>query len=94
MAVAVVLILASGLAMLAQSGFTSAPAGWHVMLALGLVMAAVFAYIYGALYPKLRAQVAAGAWPAAGAVLNDIRRLVAFNLVIGVCVVAAAISAR
>jgi uncharacterized membrane protein len=94
MAIAVVLILATGFAMLAQSGFAGAPLGWHVMLALGLVMAAVFAYIYVGLYPKLRQHATAQAWSAAAAALNSIRRLVALNLVLGVCVVVAAVSAR
>jgi uncharacterized membrane protein len=83
MVIAVVLIIATGLAMLLQSGFARAPIGWHVMLALGLVMTAVFVYIHAALYPKLPTHAAAQAWPAAGAVLNDIRRLVAFNLIEG-----------
>jgi uncharacterized membrane protein len=94
MAIAITLILATGLAMLLQSGFASAPIGWHVMLALGLVMTAVFVYVHAALYPRLRTEVAAQAWPAAGRVLNDIRRLVAVNLALGVCVVVAAVSAR
>jgi uncharacterized membrane protein len=91
-AVAVVLILASGGAMLVGAG--QAPLGWHVMAALGLLMAAVFAYVYAALYPKLRAACAAAAWPAAAQVLDRIRRLVALNLVLAVCTVLAAVSAR
>lgn len=94
MAVAVAVILATGITMLAQSGFAQAPVGWHVMLALGVVMAGVFTYIYAVLYPRLREQAAAQAWPAAAAALNGIRRLVALNLALGVCVVIAAISAR
>jgi uncharacterized membrane protein len=93
-AVAVVLLLASGLAMLLQVGFRNAPAGWNVMFTLGLVMAAVFVYVYAVLYPKLRAHCAASAWPAAGQTLNKIRQLVAVNLVLGVCTVLAAVAAR
>ena len=93
-AIAVVVLLATGAAMLAQVGLRQAPAGWHVMLSLGLVMAAVFAYVYLVLYPRLRTLCAASAWPAAAQVLNGIRRLVALNLVLGVCTVVAAISAR
>lgn len=93
-AVAVVVLLASGGAMLSQSGFRGAPVGWHIMMSLGLVMAAVFAYVYVVLYPKLKARCAEAAWPAAAQVLNSIRRLVALNLVLGVCTVIAAISAR
>jgi uncharacterized membrane protein len=64
------------------------------MLALGLVMAAVFAYVYLALFPKLRDGCATSDWPAAAQALNGIRRLVALNLVLGICTVVAAISAR
>jgi len=93
-ATAVVLLLATGLAMLLQVGFRNAPIGWNVMFALGLVMAAVFVYVYARLFPALRAHCAAAAWPAAGQTLNQIRRLVAVNLVLGACVVGAAVSGR
>ncbi len=94
MAVAVAVILATGLALLLEVGFRLAPIGWHVMLALGFVMAAVFAYIYLGLFPKLRDRCAASDWPAAAQALNGIRRLVTLNLVLGLCTVIAAVSAR
>lgn len=94
MSVAVLLLLGTGLAMLLPVGFGRAPWGWHVMLTLGLVMAAVFAYVYAALFPKLRADCLASAWPAAGQTLNRIRQLVALNLGLGLLVVGAAVSAR
>ena len=91
---AVALLLASGLTMLLHVGFRNAPIGWHVMYTLGLVMAAVFIYVYGRLFPALRTHCAAAAWPAAGQTLNKIRQLVALNLVLGVCTVIAAVSVR
>ena len=93
-AVAVALILVTGFGMLLQTGFALAPLGWHVMLALGLAMIGVFGHIYHGLYPRLRRHSEAADWPAAGAVLNRIRQLVAVNLVLSVCTVAAALSAR
>jgi uncharacterized membrane protein len=93
-AVAVVVMLAAGLAMLFQVGFGRAPTGWHIMFTLGLVMAAVFGYVYLALYPRLKSHCAASAWPAAANTLNSIRRLVATNLVLSVLTVVAAMSAR
>jgi len=93
-AVAVALIVASGLAMYFQLGLALAPPGWHAMLALGLVMAAVFVYIYAVLHRRLRAHCAASDWPAAAAALNRIRQLVVFNLVLAAATVGAAISAR
>lgn len=93
-AVAVALILASGVAMLLQAGWAAAPIGWHLMLLLGVVMAGVFVFIYGRLYPQLRRHCDASAWPAAAAVLNRIRGWVAVNLVLAAFTVAAAVSAR
>jgi uncharacterized membrane protein len=93
-AAAVLTLLASGLAMLAQTGIAQAPVGWHLMLALGLLMSAVFAYIYAVLYPKLRAACAAAAWTLAAQALDGIRRLVALNLLLGIVTVLAAVSAR
>ncbi len=93
-AAAVVAILATGFAMLLQVGFRNAPLGWHVMMSLGLVMAAVFVYVYAAAYPKLQAACAAAAWPRAGEALASIRRAVAFNLVLAGVTVIAAISVR
>lgn len=94
MAIAVVGILATGMIMLAQTGFAAAPFGWHVMLATGLVMAGVFAWIYAVLFPQLRASSAAAAWPAAAKTLDRMRQLVMVNLALGVVTVIAAISAR
>jgi uncharacterized membrane protein len=94
MSVAVLLILGTGLGMVLQVGFGQAPIGWHLMLALGVVMASVFGYVYWVLFPKLRAECAASAWPSAGQTLNRMRQLVALNLGLGVLVVVAAVSAR
>lgn len=93
-AAAVLVLLVSGITMLAQTGFAQAPLGWHLMLALGLLMSALFAFVYAVLYPKLRAACAAADWPLAAQALNGIRRLVAVNLVLGLLTVVAAISAR
>lgn len=93
-AVAVLALLASGFAMLAKTGFAQAPIGWHLMLALGLLMSGVFAYVHAVLYPRLRSACAEAAWPRAAQALNGIRRLVALNLVLGILTVAAAITAR
>ena len=75
-AVAVVVMLASGLTMLLQLGLRTAPIGWHIMLTLGVVMAIIFGYVYWALYPKLRDRCRAADWPAAAQALNRIRQLV------------------
>jgi uncharacterized membrane protein len=93
-AVAVLLVLFSGLAMFSRFGFNAAPVGWHFMFALGLLMAVLFSYVYFVLHPRLRAHCSSSAWPAAAQALNAIRRLVAVNLALGLCIVVAAVSAR
>ena len=93
-ALAVVLILLSGFALFFEAGFRQAPAGWHVMTGIGLVMAGIFAWVYGVLYPRLRCHSAAGAWAEAGAALNGIRRLVTANLVLALLTLVAALLLR
>jgi uncharacterized membrane protein len=93
-AIAVVVIIVTGATLFAQVGFARAPPGWHIMLALGLLMAALFAYVYLVLFPRLRAACAASTWPVAAQSLNRIRLLVGVNLALGLCVVVAAVSAR
>lgn len=60
----------------------------HIMVALGYLMAVIFAFIYFAPYARLRRAVAAENWPEAGQALNLIRKLVMTNLVLGLCNVA------
>jgi uncharacterized membrane protein len=90
-ALAVIVILLSGLAMLLPVGMAQAPMSWHLMLASGLLMAFIFAVIYLRHYPRLRAAVTADDWPLAGASLNSIRLLVATNLALGTATVAIAV---
>lgn len=61
------------------------------MLTSGLVMSGIFVYIYGLLFQRMRAGVAAQDWPTAGAAMNRIRPLVAFNLLLGALTVAVAL---
>lgn len=89
-AVAIVVILASGLFMMAHIGFADAPRGWHWMMAGGIVMMLIFGHIYGAGYRRLDRAVAAANWSAAGLAMNGIRRLVLINLILGVLTVASA----
>jgi len=93
-AIAVIAILVSGGWLLGRVGFAQAPLGWHVMLALGLVMAGVFAFIYTRLFPALVKAVAARQWPVAAGALNRIRQLVVVNMGLGFLAVAAAVAAR
>ncbi|MDN0083486.1 CopD family protein [Crenobacter sp. SG2305] len=91
---AVVVIAASGMTMLGQVGFAAAPRNWHLMLALGTVMIAVFVYVFVVPYAALKRAVAAEDWKAAGAALNRIRHAVGGNLLLGVVTIAVATLGR
>jgi uncharacterized membrane protein len=91
-AAAVVAIIVSGFLMIAwMGGFASLGVHIHAMTTLGLVMASVFGYIIAVPYPRLRAALASGALPAAGEALVQIRRLVGFNLVVGLATITVAV---
>lgn len=80
---AVSLILLSGFAMLIRVGFGAAPVHWHLMFLLGLVMAAIFGTVVMGPFRQLTDAVNHSDWPAAGAALGRIRRLVGLNLSLG-----------
>jgi uncharacterized membrane protein len=92
--VAVALILLTGLSTLLAIGFAAAPLYWHLMLALGLLMSAIFAFVYFRPYGALRTAVAKQDWPAGGAALGSIRRWVGINLSLGVLTVLVATAGR
>ena len=93
-AVAVAVIVVTGMIMLLQVGFKYAPIGWHIMLTTGLLMTATFIYVYAILYPRLCQQCKASTWPDAGETLNKIRKMVGMNLALSVITIAAAAFAR
>ena len=66
----------------------------HIMNGIGIVMIALFVYLYGFPYRRFVDAVIAADWPAAGASLATIRRFVGINLILGVIVVAVASSGR
>lgn len=96
--VAVVVVLVSGLWMIAHvarqaaesGGKFSMPLGWTIMATLGLVMMALFGHIRFALFKRLRRAVAAANWSDGGKALGSIRQFVAINLALGLVVVAVA----
>jgi uncharacterized membrane protein len=59
------------------------------MLAGGLLMMALFAFVATPYDWKLRALVVQEQWPAAGAQLEKSRKLVWFNLVLGILITCA-----
>lgn len=82
--VSVALILSSGLYMIMLlGGFKAVALNVHVMFAIGLVMMLVFCFVYFVPYGKLARAVAAQEWKQGGEALASIRKLVGFNLSLG-----------
>ena len=89
-ALAVVLLWATGLARMAQVGFGASPPSWHAMATIAAVMTAVFVVIAHVVFPKVRAAAEAQRFPEAAAGLGRVRALVAVNLVLGFATIAVA----
>jgi len=71
-------------------GFASVAPYVHIMLALGLLMMAVYGHVFFGCYKPFSRLVANQSWKEAGEMLGKIRKLVALNLALGlltVCVV-------
>ncbi len=89
----VVMILGSGLTMFWVVGAGNpgnAPLHWNLMMGTGIVMMLIFAHLYFAPFQTLRQCVAAADWPRAGAALDQIRKLVGFNLFLGLLTIVVA----
>lgn len=92
---AIVLLLLTGFAMVGMAGgFARVHWSVHAMLALGLVMMAMYGHIRFAGFPKLARFVVARDWQAAGQALATVRMIVALNLALGVLVFAVAVVGR
>jgi uncharacterized membrane protein len=82
--VAILLILVSGGYLMSKFGGAQAPWAIHAMVGIGVLMMLIFGHIRFALYPRLRRAVQAQKWPDGARVINNIRRLVTVNLVLGI----------
>lgn len=90
----IVVLLASGLLMIftAFGGFRHAPMFVNVMMALGLVMMLLFAFVWFRIYPRLQQAVQADDETAIGTALRHISRIFLINLVLGLIVIFIAMS--
>lgn len=88
------LLLATGLHMTMKLGGFAAPLHARVMLILGVIMMLVFAHVFFAPFARLGRAVASGDWPAGGAALGQIRRLVGINLILGIVTITIATAGR
>lgn len=87
--VTIAVLLLSGLWMLMAVGMKNAPAGWHAMLGIGLLMFALFGHIYFGPFRRLEQAVGAANWPEAGRRAGQITTLSTVNLALGVLAIAA-----
>lgn len=90
---AVCTLLFSGLYMIyLYGGMNHVARHVHIMLALGLLMIAIYAHVYFACYRPFNRHVAGQRWKEAAEFLGKIRKLVAVNLSLGVLTVCVALS--
>jgi uncharacterized membrane protein len=93
---AIVLLLASGYAMVfgVYAGFAGIGLHIHLMQGIGIIMMLLFFHLYFAPWRRFRQALAAADYPAAAAQLNQIRLIVTINLVLGLVTVAVGSSGR
>ena len=94
--ISIAAILATGYWMLFNyfGGFAGAGTHIHIMHGAGLVMVAIYMYVFFAPYQRLKQAVIVQDYPLAGAQLNQIRRMVGINILIGLFVITVASAGR
>jgi uncharacterized membrane protein len=92
----IAVLLASGYAMLFLhfGGFKGAGLHVHVMQATGILMMLLFLHLFFAPWRRFSRAVEAGQFDSAAHSLNQMRRIVAINLVLGLLTIAAGASGR
>jgi uncharacterized membrane protein len=95
-AAAIVLLLASGYAMIFAlfSGFRGATLHVHIMQGIGILMVLIYLHVYFAPWRRFQAAIARRDYPAAGAQLGQFRWIVVGNLVLGLINAAVGASGR
>jgi len=94
--ISIAVILATGYWMLFNyfGGFAGAGTHIHIMHGAGLVMVAIYMYVFFAPYQRLKQAVIVQDYPLAGAHLNQIRQMVGINILIGIFVITVASAGR
>ena len=92
----IAVLLASGFSMIFMGlgGFRAVGIYVDAMMALGILMVAIYAHLYFAPWKRFRQAVAAGDWLGAAEHLGQIRRIVAVNLTLGLLTVLIGASGR
>jgi len=93
---AIALLLASGYAMIfgVYGGFRGIGLHIHLMQGVGIIMMLLFFHLYFAPWRRFRGAVRRQDYPAAARQLNQIRVIVAINLILGLITVAVGSSGR
>jgi uncharacterized membrane protein len=93
---AIVLLLASGYALifLVFGGFAGVGIHVHLMQGIGILMMLLFFHLYFAPWRRFQTAVAGQDWAKAGRQLGQIRTIVTINLILGLIVVAIGSSGR
>ena len=93
---AIVLLLASGYGMIfgVYGGFRGIGLHINLMQGIGIFMMLLFFHVYFAPWRRFRAALARADYPGAAAQLNQIRWIVALNLILGLATVAVGSSGR
>jgi uncharacterized membrane protein len=81
--VAMPLTLISGIAMVLTVGIKNVPPGVHIMLSLGLLMGAIFCFVWFVPFKKFCAALDAQQFPQAASAHETIRKLVLTNMALG-----------
>ncbi len=92
--VAVILLPVTGWLMIFGLFGGQAPLYVHIMNGIGTIMIFIFMHVFFAPYRRLKRHVAEEDWKAGGQALATIRKLVGFNTILGVIVIAVASGGR
>jgi len=94
--ISIAVILATGYWMLFSyfGGFAGAGIHVHIMHGGGIIMVLIYLHVFFAPYRRLRQAVIVQDYPLAGAQLNQIRRMVGINSLIGMLVIVIASGGR
>ena len=94
--ISVAVIMATGYWMLFSyfGGFAGAGIHIHIMHGAGIIMVLIYLHVFFAPYRRLRQAVIVQDYPLAGAQLNQIRRMVGINVLIGLSVIVIASAGR
>ncbi len=94
--ISIAVILATGYWMLFNyfGGFAGAGIHIHIMHGAGIIMVLIYLHVFFAPYRRLRQAVIVQDYPLAGAQLNQIRRMIGINILIGLSVIIIASAGR